>query len=115
MICMCSTMIMIRSRLTGFEADIHDITVRFITFKLWFIFVFGSRVNPNLVPCLNLVPCSLDPPRTHYEPWKAVGLTRAVRGRYSRHHGKSKRRARDSRAPPVEGGADGCDARALSA
>ena len=28
---------------------------------------------------------------------------------------KSKRRARDSRAPPVEGGADGCDARALSA
>jgi len=29
--------------------------------------------------------------------------------------GESKRRARDSRAPPVEGGADGCDARALSA
>jgi len=28
---------------------------------------------------------------------------------------ESKRRARDSRAPPVEGGADGCDARALSA
>jgi len=26
-----------------------------------------------------------------------------------------KRRARDSRAPPVEGGAGGCDARALSA
>ena len=28
---------------------------------------------------------------------------------------ESRRRARDSRAPPVEGGADGCDARALSA
>jgi len=27
----------------------------------------------------------------------------------------SRRSARDSRAPPVEGGADGCDARALSA
>jgi len=27
----------------------------------------------------------------------------------------SRRRARDSRAPPVAGGADGCDARALSA
>jgi len=28
---------------------------------------------------------------------------------------ESKRRVRDSRAPPVEGGVDGCDARALSA
>ena len=28
---------------------------------------------------------------------------------------ESRRRARDSRASPVEGGADGCDARALSA
>ena len=29
--------------------------------------------------------------------------------------GESRRRARDSRAPPVDVGADGCDARALSA
>jgi len=29
--------------------------------------------------------------------------------------GRCKRRARDSRAPPVKGGADGCDARTLSA
>ena len=28
---------------------------------------------------------------------------------------ESRRRARDSRAPPVEGGADGCDARFISA
>jgi len=28
---------------------------------------------------------------------------------------ESKRLAQDSRAPPVEGGADGCDARTLSA
>ena len=31
------------------------------------------------------------------------------------HAKESRRRARDSRAPPVEGGADGCDARALLA
>jgi len=69
----------------------------------------------RLIGETKLLPGWPDEPRARLYGY-VFGLTLGVAPILITDIGKeSTRRARDSRASPVEGGADGCDARALSA